>query len=231
MEEFSLMSDDLEDGETLTSAQVFSRLEEAWLNEKLSPELLANRSEVIECMVQQLSAMQQNLERTAQRKNNVHKNDEHKNDLKTCIHRMEIERIRYVLSDLYRTRLHKIESHTAHLLDQHAQLVDPAQQRLTQAELTFAKDYQLSIDSHFQSLACRHMPSNLQLVEGAAGTRPGPHLDQYVFARVGRDVSAVVEEETDEVREEVVDMKVGDQHIMRYKPLSGLVESGHVLLI
>lgn len=32
-------------------------------------------------------------------------------------------------------------------------------------------------------------------------------------------------------REEIVDLQKGDQHIMRYKPLSGLVMSGAVSLI
>lgn len=77
--------DDTEDGETLTAAQVFARMEEVWLNEKFSPELQAHKSDVADCVVQQLNAMQQNLDRVK------------KNDLKACIHRMETERIRYVL--------------------------------------------------------------------------------------------------------------------------------------
>ena len=96
---------------------------------------------------------------------------------------------------------------------------------------------QAGVDAHFRSLALRHMPANLQglgpggLAGGPSGLGGGPNLDEHVFLRVVRDVTAVVEEETDEAGEEVVDLKAGDQHVMRYRPLVGLIDSGDVVLI
>jgi len=75
--------------EAMTAAQVFSRMEDIWLNEKFSPALRPHKSDVVDCIVQQLRAMELNLERIR------------KNDLKACIHRMEMERIRYVLRSSY----------------------------------------------------------------------------------------------------------------------------------
>ena len=40
--------------EELTAAEVLSKLEDAWLNEKHSPELLEPRMELVECMLEQV---------------------------------------------------------------------------------------------------------------------------------------------------------------------------------
>jgi GINS complex subunit 4 len=114
-------------------------------------------------------------------------------------------------------------------LEENSRLSDE-ERRLTDEELVYAKEYQAGVESHFKFLASRHMPSNLQALDTAA-MKPSPCTDQHTFLRVVRDVSAVVEEETDDAREEVVDLKAGDQHIMRYRPLAGLLDSGHVVLI
>ncbi|XP_029459618.1 DNA replication complex GINS protein SLD5 isoform X2 [Rhinatrema bivittatum] len=45
----------------LTPAELIRRLEEAWLNEKFAPNLLENKSEVVECVIEQLGHMEENL--------------------------------------------------------------------------------------------------------------------------------------------------------------------------
>jgi GINS complex subunit 4 len=40
--------------EELTAAEVLQKLEDAWLNEKHSPELLEPRMEIVECMLEQV---------------------------------------------------------------------------------------------------------------------------------------------------------------------------------
>jgi len=48
------------------------------LNEKFSPELLPHHAEIVDCMMEQLSVMQQNIDRAR------------KADLKVSIHKMEV---------------------------------------------------------------------------------------------------------------------------------------------
>uniref|UniRef100_A0A8C8SQH2 GINS complex subunit 4 n=1 Tax=Pelusios castaneus TaxID=367368 RepID=A0A8C8SQH2_9SAUR len=79
----------------LTPAQLIRSLEQAWLNEKFAPELLETKSEIVECVMEQLAHMESNLKRAKP------------GDLKVSIHHMEIERIRYVLSSYLRCRLVK----------------------------------------------------------------------------------------------------------------------------
>ncbi|XP_008566980.1 PREDICTED: DNA replication complex GINS protein SLD5-like isoform X2 [Galeopterus variegatus] len=80
----------------LTPAELIARLEQAWMNEKFAPELLESKSEIIECVIEQLDHMEENVRRAK------------KGDLKVSIHRMEMERIRYVLNSYLRCRLLKV---------------------------------------------------------------------------------------------------------------------------
>ncbi|XP_072342023.1 DNA replication complex GINS protein SLD5 isoform X2 [Scyliorhinus torazame] len=119
-----------EEEEILTPAQLIAKLEEAWLNEKYSPDLLENKSEIVECVMEQLDHMEQNLQRAR------------KGDLKVTIHRMEMERIRYVLSSYLRSRLQKIERFFPHILEKEKSLLEAAPSCLSPQEFTFAKDSQ-----------------------------------------------------------------------------------------
>ena len=40
--------------EELTAAEVLQKLEDAWLNEKHSPEVLEPRTEIVDCMLEQV---------------------------------------------------------------------------------------------------------------------------------------------------------------------------------
>ncbi|XP_020035618.1 DNA replication complex GINS protein SLD5 isoform X2 [Castor canadensis] len=47
----------------LTPAELIERLEQAWMNEKFAPELLESKSEIVECVMEQLDHMEENLRR------------------------------------------------------------------------------------------------------------------------------------------------------------------------
>ena len=200
----------------LTAAEVLKRLEEAWLNEKFSPEILENKSPIVECILEQIQEMEDNIDRAK------------KGDFKVSIHRLEINRIRYIVSSYLRTRLRKIEKFAAHLLETEKDSDSP---KLTEEELQFAEEYQKNADSHYKSLALRHMPQNLQTLEPSQ-TMISPNLDSYVFLKVNTDVEGVmIEEETVDNREEVIDLQEGERRVIRYKPISSLITSSDVTLI
>ncbi|XP_052770579.1 DNA replication complex GINS protein SLD5-like [Mya arenaria] len=210
-------SDD--EGEAMTAAAVLEKLEEAWLNERFAPELLEARSDLVECMLEQITEMEENFKRAK------------KGDFRVSLHSMEIDRIRYILSSYLRCRLQKIEQFTAKLLEEEAARKDEEPSKLSPEEFTFAREYSANMESHLQTVALRHMPQNLQTLNNKQ-TAPRPNLDKYVFLRVNESTDGVlVEEETLDTGEEIVDLEKGDQHIMRYKPLLPLVASGAVSLI
>ncbi|XP_029618761.1 DNA replication complex GINS protein SLD5 isoform X1 [Salmo trutta] len=210
--------------DVMTPSELIGNLEEAWLNEKFSPELLENKSERVECVMEQLTHMEANLQRVR------------KGDMKASVHRMEIDRIRYVLSSYLRSRLQKIEKFFPHVLEKEKSRVEGDTSFLSPEEFAFAKEYLANTETYLKAVALKHMPPNLQTVDmlkaGEAWQVPEPCLDSFVFLRVrARQDNILVEPETDDQREYVVDLDEGSQHLMRYRTIAPLVSSGVVQLI
>ncbi|NWR57948.1 SLD5 protein, partial [Bucorvus abyssinicus] len=237
------------DGEelVLTPAQLIRSLEQAWLNEKFAPELLESKPEIIECVVEQLDHMEANLKRAK------------RGDLKVSVHRMEIERIRYVLSSYLRCRLVKIEKFFPHVLEKEKSRAKGEPSILSPEEFAFAKEYMANTETYLKNVALKHMPPNLQKVSLLKSV-PKPNLDSFVFLRVlERQENILVEPETDEQRwvgpwvfprqcgtvrdgdmmqhhacprrEYTIDLEEGSQHLIRYRTVAPLVASGAVQLI
>uniref|UniRef100_A0A672NWA0 DNA replication complex GINS protein SLD5 n=1 Tax=Sinocyclocheilus grahami TaxID=75366 RepID=A0A672NWA0_SINGR len=199
---------------------------QAWLNEKFSPELLENKSELVECVMEQLTHMEENLQRVR------------KGDVKASVHRMEIDRIRFVLSSYLRSRLQKgFNLHILHrqffphVLEKEKSRADGDPSFLSPEEFAFAKEYLANTEMYLRNVALKHMPPNLQSIDMLKAV-PEPCLDSFVFLRVKeRQENILVEPETDEQREYVVDLDEGSQHLMRYRTIAPLVASGAVQLI
>ncbi|XP_061448564.1 DNA replication complex GINS protein SLD5 isoform X1 [Rhineura floridana] len=203
----------------LTPAQLIRSLEQAWMNEKFAPELLESKSEVVECVVEQLEHMETNLKQAK------------RGDLKISIHRMEVERIRYVLSSYLRCRLRKIEKYFPHVLEKEKTRAEGDPSILSPEEFAFAKEYMANTEAHLRNVALKHMPPNLQKVDLLKAV-PKPNLDSFVFLRVNeRQENILVEAETDEQSEYVIDLDEDSQHLIRYKTIAPLVASGAVQLI
>ncbi|XP_062935533.1 DNA replication complex GINS protein SLD5 isoform X1 [Cynocephalus volans] len=221
-EELDLLGQDSDGGSeemVLTPAELIARLEQAWMNEKFAPELLESKSEIIECVIEQLDHMEENVRRAK------------KGDLKVSIHRMEMERIRYVLNSYLRCRLLKIEKFFPHVLEKEKTRPEGEPSSLSAEEFAFAKEYMANIQTYLKNVALKHMPPNLQKVDLLRSV-PKPDLDSYVFLRVKeRQENILVEPETDEQRDYVIDLEEGSQHLIRYKTIAPLVASGAVQLI
>ncbi|XP_004707612.1 DNA replication complex GINS protein SLD5 [Echinops telfairi] len=212
-------SDGASDEVVLTPAELIDRLEQAWMNEKFAPELLESKSEIVECVIEQLDHMEENLKKAS------------KGDLKVSIHRMETGRIRYVLSSYLRCRLGKIEKFFPHVLEKEKTRSDGEPSSLSPEEFAFAKEYMANTETYLKNVALKHMPPNLQKVDLLRSV-PKPDLDSYVFLRVNeRQENLLVEPETDEQRDYVIDLEEGSQHLIRYKTIAPLVASGAVQLI
>ncbi|PVD29492.1 hypothetical protein C0Q70_08743 [Pomacea canaliculata] len=212
-------AEDEEENIEMTAAEVLEKLEEAWLNEKFSPDLLESKTDLVECMLEQVHAMEENL-RLAR-----------KGDLKISLHRMEIDRVRFVISSYLRLRLSKIEKFTSYSFEKEEKRGENQAPLLSEAEEEFAKRYLESIKGHFNTLALRHMPPIMQSMEKElAGVKP--NLDSYVFLRVNQSTQNVlIDDDNIDAGDEIIDLEKGDQHILRYKPVASLVASGAVSLI
>ncbi|KAL4623089.1 DNA replication complex GINS protein SLD5 [Arapaima gigas] len=189
----------------LTPAELIARLEEAWMNEKFSPELLENKSEIVECVMEQLIHMEENLQRVK------------KGDIKASVHRMEIDRIRFVLSSYLRSRLQKIEKYFPHVLEKEKSRAASDPSFLSPEEFAFAKEYLANTETYLKAVALRHMPPNLQTVDILKAV-PEPPLDSFVFLRVReRQENILIEPETDEQREYVTDLEEGAELLQDFQ--------------
>lgn len=141
--------DILSDEEPITAQKVLENLENAWLNEKFAPEILPHQAEMIDLMLDQIAHIEEN----------VRKLD--KNDFRVIAHRMELERIRYVIASYLRCRLEKIEQFTLCIMKEEERRSEE-NKRLSEEETKFCREYYENIEKHFHQLALRHMPPNLQ---------------------------------------------------------------------
>ncbi|KAJ8935672.1 hypothetical protein NQ314_012693 [Rhamnusium bicolor] len=123
-------TEDNEDEIDLTPAEVIELMEEAWINEKFAPEILPHKSELVEALLGQISHMEENLR------------DVESIDFKNSIHQLEVDRLRFLVSSYLRTRLEKIETYVAHILQQEEQRIERGNELyLTEQELQFAKNF------------------------------------------------------------------------------------------
>ncbi|XP_068709634.1 DNA replication complex GINS protein SLD5-like [Montipora capricornis] len=198
----------------VTAAEVLAQLEEAWINEKFAPELLESKADLVECMLDQIKEMEGNLKKVKQ------------GDVVASLHKLEIDRIRYILSSYTRTRIEKIEKHVVHVLEQEAARDENESSRLSPEELQYAKDYADNMEGLMKSLALQHMPANMQNIDRKKAV-PRPNMDKYVFLKVLENQEQVMIDP----EEDPIDMENGAQHIMRYSAIAPLLTNGSVALL
>ena len=127
----------------LTPLEVIQILEKAWMNELHSPELLEPKMDEVNCLLDQINLIEENLERLE------------KSDFSIAIRKMELSRIRFMIASYLRLRLQKIQKH-AHYLSKRSN--DELDSKLTTEEATFLEKYRENIDKLFANLALDHIP-------------------------------------------------------------------------
>ena len=205
---------DSEDEDECTVETVVRALEKAWLNEKFAPELLPHHSPLIDCMLQQIRHMEDNVKKLKA------------DDIRLSIHNMELDRIRFVISSYLRCRLEKIERYAIHVLSEEAER-SPDDRYMTEGETKFAKEYLVGVENLFGTVALRHMPSNFQEFR-VQDLTVRPNLHARVFLRANKSTSGIVIPGS---CDQEVSFEAGSQHIVQYKAVADLVKDGSVCLI
>lgn len=212
-----------EEGEEFTStAQVVRKLQEVWLNETFSPELLPYHGDIVDCLLDQLSHMAENLRAV------------NKADFRSVIHRMELDRLQYVLTSYLKVRLDKVEQQAAFLLGrlENSQQADDEVDFLSPEEVHYMRAYVASIEDYLRGAALVHMPRVQQSLRLSALGRE-PQLDRPVFLRAERSVTGLLVDagSADGRDGEIVDLDRGSQYLLMYRPIAPLVKDGSVVLV
>ncbi|XP_054276170.1 DNA replication complex GINS protein SLD5-like [Macrosteles quadrilineatus] len=215
MDDLISFDETLSDDEVVTAAGVLKSLEEAWLNEKLSPEILPHKIEQVDCMMEQIHHMEENLKKLD------------KNDFRVGLHKLELDRIRYLITSYLRTRIDKIETYALKILEDESTR-DPGDRYLSPSEFSFAKEYVTNLNGHFKSLFVG-LPESLQDLD-TNQIMINPNLESHVFVKASSNVQGVIVDDGDN-REEEVSLEDKSQHILPYKAVSEYVKNGQVQLI
>jgi GINS complex subunit 4 len=208
----------LSDDEQETASSILNKFQAAWINEKFSPELMPYQGDQVECLLEQIKHMDDNVRRLQKR------------DIRAAVHGLELSRIKYMISDYLRVRLDKIEKYTFSILEAESKRNGHGLY-LSEGEFQFAKEHFGNTQSVLQNIALRHFPRPLAAFE------PGkmavhPPVNSSVFVRANRSVSGLIlPNENPEEQDDEVELEENSQHILPYQPAAHLVKDGTLRLI
>jgi len=229
----NLFSESANDDETeveLTAFEVIQKLQTAWINEHFSPELLEPQIEVVDCLLDQIKVTEENLEQLD------------RGHFGIAIHKMELSRVRFTIASYLRLRLQKIQKHVHYLSNRSD---DEINARLTTEEATFLRNFKNNTDNLYKKLALNHIPGrSADISQFGENSRenssrnmsneqaPNPNLNAAVFVKAEEEVRDVyIEDEAGKGRDEELDMEKDSQHVIHYRSVSHLVQSGKVKLV
>lgn len=182
---------DFSDEEEETTADVVLKtIQNAWQNERLSPEILPHQNEMVECMLGQVQHMERNINKLP------------KTDLRATIHKMELSRIKFLISNYLRSRLNKIEKFCIPIINEERQRMESGTNYLTPSEFKYAQEYLMNMESHLKNVVLDKMPSNMQDFKHDK-MAVYPNLNSHVFLKANETVNGVVLDLPGEQDEEV----------------------------
>lgn len=197
-----------EDDNDITAQAVLNVIQEAWLNEKLCPEVLPNVKECVEIMIEQVEQMEANV---SQLENT---------DLRSLIHKQEIERIKYLIRSYLRFRLEKIETYSLSLFKN--------QSVLSEDEKKFLLEYTTITVDALKSL-CHNMPGpSAQLT--SKQLEIAPDLNAFVFVKSKEALSDAIIVQ-DGINSEEVVIEKDSQHILPYNAVKEHIRNSTMVLI
>lgn len=209
-------NEDDDNQEEITAVKVLQSVERAWLNEKFSPEILPNQIDHVDCLLEQIKEMEDNLAKLS------------KTDLKVDLHKLEMERIKFVVTSYLRTRLKKIECFCVKVLEEEANRSE-ADAYLSPAELKFAKEFAQNADNHFDTIL-RHMPQPYDTLDKNKKIIK-PNLNSFVFLKCYKKIDSVIIKNISKGREEEIILEDGSQHLMPYSSVAEFIKKGAAQLI
>ncbi|XP_063634494.1 DNA replication complex GINS protein SLD5 [Cydia splendana] len=209
---------ELSEDEEITVETVLKTVQCAWQNERLAPEILPHRNDMLECMLGQIQHMERNINKLP------------KTDLRASIHKMELSRIKFVICNYLKTRLHKIEKFCIPIVNEERQRIESGTNYLTPAEFKYAQEYLLNMENHLKKVVLNKVPGNMQALE-LSKLAVYPNLHSHVFLKANDTITGVVLEDQPGDQEEEIDLEDGSQHILQYKPIAELVKNGKVQLV
>uniref|UniRef100_A0A915Q065 DNA replication complex GINS protein SLD5 n=1 Tax=Setaria digitata TaxID=48799 RepID=A0A915Q065_9BILA len=208
-----------DDEESITPSQLVREITIAWQNEICSPRLLPHVEMVVDLMIDQLESMEENFSKCKDH-----------TSLKIVLHKMEVQRLAYMINEYIRTRLKKIEKDVEVLQNEDDERGRTNSPRLfSAAEKVFVERYELMKRNLMKTCFLERIPPVLQRL-------PTTTLDmsaERVIIEVTNDKQeqAVIPEMTDVLSDRTVDLPPGSIHFIPYPSIADLLEANKVRLL
>lgn len=180
--------------EEITADTVLKTLQNFWQNERLSPEILPHRNDMVECMLGQIQHMERNINKLP------------KTDLRASIHKMELNRIKYIICNYLKTRLDKIEKYCITIINDEKQRIESGTNYLTPSEYRYAQEYLHNVEQHLKQTILNHVPGNMQVFE-MNKMAISPNLHSHVFLKANETVNGIVLEDQTGDQDEEIDLE------------------------
>ncbi|GJP33016.1 hypothetical protein CLOM_g17589 [Closterium sp. NIES-68] len=195
-------------------------LRRIWQNEKAAPDILQYETELVERTKTRIEELEEVTD--------VLKTDGRK-AMERELHTMDVDRTKYLLRAYLRCRLQKIDRFFLHLAsdsDYYSRLSD-GEQRYCDRQVDL-------VQAHMEKAVLLRLPRRYQSMLKQADSSeapdmiPTPDLDTFVFCVATRPLQSV---QLDPQLDDVIGMAPGELHILRYRPIRSLVESGALMLL
>mmetsp|Transcript_14774 Transcript_14774/g.32105 ORF Transcript_14774/g.32105 Transcript_14774/m.32105 type:complete len:323 (+) Transcript_14774:148-1116(+) len=236
MDDGDIDGDD-EDGDGRHFNPDYEQLKALWTSELACPELLPHDAETVVQNVDELEKKEEIIDELLQRSKQQRQSREASGELASLvaqITKMDSDRTRFMLVDLARTRMAKIENHALH----NRTLVD----RMTEEERSYLRQYGELLEKHYRRTVLNHLPKEAWKKLDEPEMIDSPDLEQFIFCRVIETVQIDVTGEPNALNEDLAndDDDFGDniqEHaagsflIVMYKQVRDLVLEGKVELL
>jgi hypothetical protein len=146
--------------------ELYSKLHHHWLQERHGPELLEYDDAMVDDLKQLLEERQEWIDQT------LEGSSESVDALMMAMAQLDLDRVKFVLSDWLTCRLSKIEAHPLYMREQ----VD----HLSDAELAYLKQYGTLLEHHLRQTVLDHIPEAWQSLD-EANMIDQPDYDGYHF--------------------------------------------------
>lgn len=195
-------------------------LRQAWINESLSPEILAYKEELVDRVRSLISGQEEFVEDYEQ---------DHDKALTRMIRFAELNRIKFSLRSYLRKRLMKIEAFALHIY-----IRPDLTSRLSPQELEYAKEYIDSENKMFQDSILQYLPRDYDsLIHQSEAMEtevpdmiPEPELDKHVFIKVTDDLGDIPIDESSTFR-----LQEDDIFAIRYKLIKDYLLQDRIELV
>lgn len=204
----------------------YEQLKRWWTQELASPELMPYDEECIDMHLDLLHGQEDIIDRLLEGERGAVSHSI--TALEVSVYRMEIDRLRFLLADLARCRLTKIEKFALHIRDSRQQL-----DRLSDKEINYLEEYGKLVERHFERTVLRHLPGAFRAIDSPEMI-DSPDLDEFVFCKILETVELETDDGEDDGEYEDGGAQVhesGSSLIVRYRIVKDLIEQGRVVLM